>query len=137
MQGGIIEAAEWGGWDAFHAAQVGRQRKKVQCPACAHKFTIDLKGHLRGKTAEGFTDLTLVHGQRALILFSECKDAYRDRELKPNQARWQQSIAQAVSRGARVAHTVWRPKHYDDVLSFLSGRHSDPPNESLWSPNSV
>ena len=134
MQGGIIQAAELHGWDVYHVANVGRNKQKIKCPSCGHNFIRETKGRLRSKSGEGYMDLTLVHGQRAMFMFAELKDDERDKTLPIHQRRWRQTITEAARYGAQAAHAVWRPKHYDDVLNYLGDRNAEVPNQSVWLP---
>lgn len=112
-QAGLIQCAELTGWRAYHVANV--------------------HGQLRSRTGEGFQDLNLVHGERALIVYAEIKrlpSTSKAKKAHPTDA--QKAWAEAVALAARfcpdrVFSVLWRPEHYDEALRFLSGGTDTPP----------
>lgn len=66
------------------------------------------------RSRKGYPDLTLVHPERALVVWAELKSAKG--QVSPDQQRWLEGLAQA---GCYVY--VWFPRHWPAIQDLLTG----------------
>lgn len=66
------------------------------------------------RSRKGYPDLTLVHPERALVVWAELKSATG--KVSPDQQRWLEGLTQA---GGYVY--LWFPRHWPAIQDLLSG----------------